>query len=70
MAIYLLEQHIVLDIVDDPCRDGVDTEAFGELPVLTLTCAELAQLEPGSLNAKSQVSAKAPCAVGSGGDAA
>lgn len=48
MAIYLPKQHLILDVVDDPCRDAVDISAFPDMRVVPLTCAELAQLGGGA----------------------
>ena len=49
MAIYLPKQKIVIDVVDDPCRDAIDAAAFPGLAVLPLTCAELASVDTAEL---------------------
>ena len=78
MAIYLPKQHLIIDVVDDPCRDEVDISAFPDMRVVPLTCAELAQLDGRAGNspeceATARQRALAPAcwpAGASGGDAA
>lgn len=45
MALYLPKQHIVIDVVDDPCSSPVDPDAFPGLTVVPVTCDELAHPE-------------------------
>ena len=41
MALYLPQHHLAIDIIDDPCSAPVDHEAFPDVDVVRLTCADL-----------------------------
>lgn len=42
MALYLPQQHLALDIVDDPDSAPVDRDAFPGFTVVPVTCEEIA----------------------------
>ena len=70
MAIYLPKQKIVIDVVDDPCRDAIDAAAFPGLAVLPLTCEEFAALEPAEVERRALAPACWPGSPNPGGEAA
>lgn len=44
MALYLPEERLVLDVVDDPCSAPVERDAFPECLTVLVTCAALADI--------------------------
>lgn len=42
MALYWPQQHIALDVVDDPCSAPVDRDAFPGVTVVRVTCDQIA----------------------------
>ncbi len=42
MALYLPRQHIVIDIVDDPCNMPADRDAFPDARVISMSTEQLA----------------------------
>lgn len=45
MALYLPDQHLAFEVVDDPCSAPVERDAFPGLTVVPITCRELANPE-------------------------
>lgn len=41
MALYLPLLHLALEIVDDPCSAPVERDAFPDIEVIPITCAQI-----------------------------
>ncbi len=41
MALYLPHLHLALEIVDDPCSAPVERDAFPDIEVIPVTCAQI-----------------------------